>query len=56
MTRRFNGFLVQTDPAVGVPRAFFTDVLPQLTDMAEVQSTQTVFLLDERRPALGVSR
>lgn len=45
MTRRFNGFLVQTDPAVGVPRAFFTDVLPQLTDMAEVQATLAIFRL-----------
>ncbi len=45
MTRRFNGFLVQTDPAVGIPRAFFTDVLPQLTDLAEVQATLAVFRL-----------
>ena len=45
MTRRFNGFLVQTDPAVGVPRAFFTDVLPQLTDMAELQATLAIFRL-----------
>lgn len=45
MTRRFNGFLVQTDPAVGIPRAFFTDVLPQLTELAEVQTTLATFRL-----------
>jgi DnaD/phage-associated family protein len=44
-TRRFGGFLVQTDPAVGVPRAFFIDVLPQLSDLAEVQATLAVFRL-----------
>ncbi|HET7042583.1 MAG TPA: DnaD domain protein [Gemmatimonadales bacterium] len=45
MTRQFSGFLVQTDPAVGIPRAFFTDVLPQLADLAEVQATLAVFRL-----------
>ncbi|MFN8590579.1 MAG: DnaD domain protein [Thermomicrobiales bacterium] len=45
MTRRFGGFLVQTDPAVGVPRAFFTDVLPQITEMSEVQATLALFRL-----------
>ena len=45
VTRRFSGFLVQTDPAVGIPRAFFTDVLPQLADLAEVQATLSVFRL-----------
>lgn len=45
MTRRFNGFLVQTDPAVGIPRAFFTDVLPQLTELSEVQTTLALFRL-----------
>ena len=45
MTRRFSGFLVQTDPAVGIPRAFFTDVLPQLTELSEVQTTLAVFRL-----------
>lgn len=45
MTRRFGGFLVQTEPAVGVPRAFFTDVLPQVTEMAEVQVTLALFRL-----------
>ncbi|HEX5500776.1 MAG TPA: DnaD domain protein [Thermomicrobiales bacterium] len=45
MPKRFGGFLVATDPAVSIPRAFFTDVLPQLTDLAEVQSTLAVFRL-----------
>jgi DNA replication protein len=45
MIRRFNGFLVQTEPAVGIPRAFFTDVLPQISELAEVQTTLAVFRL-----------
>lgn len=45
MTRRFGGFLVATDPAVPIPRAFFTDVLPQITEMAEAQVALTVFKL-----------
>ena len=45
VTRRFNGFLVQTDPAVGIPRAFFTDVLPQISELSEVQATLAVFRL-----------
>ena len=45
MTKRFGGFLVATEPAVEVPRTFFTDVLPQLTDLAELQATLAVFRL-----------
>ena len=45
MTRRFGGFLVATDPAVSVPKAFFTDVLPQITDEAEIHATLGVFRL-----------
>jgi DNA replication protein len=45
MTRRFNGFLVQTEPAVGIPRAFFTDVLPQISELAELQTTLAIFRL-----------
>ena len=45
MTKRFGGFLVATEPAVQVPRAFFTDVLPQLTDEAEIHATLAVFRL-----------
>jgi DnaD/phage-associated family protein len=43
--RRFNGFVVATEPVVGIPRAFFTDVLPGLTDLAEVQATLAAFRL-----------
>lgn len=45
MTRRFDGFVATTDPAVPVPRAFFTDVLPGLTDLNEIQVTLSVFHL-----------
>jgi DnaD/phage-associated family protein len=45
VTKRFGGFLVATEPAVAVPRAFFTDVLPGLTDLAEVQATLAAFRL-----------
>ena len=45
MTKRFGGFLVATDPAVPIPLAFFTDVLPGLTDLAEVQATLAAFRL-----------
>lgn len=45
MTKRFGGFLISTDPVVGVPQAFFTDVLPQLTDISEIQVTLAVFRL-----------
>lgn len=45
MTKRFGGFVVATEPSVAVPRAFFTDVLPQLTDLAEIQVTLAAFRL-----------
>ena len=45
MSRRFGGFLVATDPAVCIPSAFFTDVLPHVTDLAELQATLAVFRL-----------
>jgi DnaD/phage-associated family protein len=45
VTKRFGGFLVATEPAVLIPRSFFTDVLPQLTEMAEVQVTLAIFRL-----------
>jgi DnaD/phage-associated family protein len=43
--RRFDGFLVATEPAIALPRAFFTDVLPGITDLAELQVTLTAFRL-----------
>jgi DNA replication protein len=45
VTRTFGGFLVAAEPAVTVPRAFLTDVLPQITEMAELQVTLAVFRL-----------
>lgn len=44
-TRPFGGFLVATDPTVGVPRAFFIDVAPQITEITELQATLAVFRL-----------
>ena len=45
VTRTFGGFLVASDPAVPIPRAFFTDVLPQIIDVAEVHVTLAAFRL-----------
>jgi DNA replication protein len=45
VSKRFSGFLVATDPTVPVPMSFFIDVLPQLTDMNEVQVTLAAFRL-----------
>lgn len=45
MTRRFDGFLVATEPGVVIPRTFFTDVLPGLTDLSEIQVTLAIFRL-----------
>lgn len=49
MARRFNGFLVATEPSVPVPRAFFTDVLPQITDLSELQVTLAIFRLADEQ-------
>lgn len=45
MTKPFSGFQLTTEPGVAVPLAFFTDVLPQLSDLAEIQATLTVLRL-----------
>lgn len=45
MTRRFDGFVVSTEPGVVIPRAFFLDVLPGLTDLSEIQVTLAAFRL-----------
>ncbi len=45
MTKRFGGFLVATDPTVSIPRAFFTDVLPGITDVCELHVTLAMFHL-----------
>lgn len=45
MTKRFGGFIVATDPAVPIPRAFFVDVLPGIADATELHATLAVFRL-----------
>ncbi|MFM9108599.1 MAG: DnaD domain-containing protein [Chloroflexota bacterium] len=45
MTRPFGGFLAAADPAVAIPRAFLVDVLPQITEISEVQASLAVFRL-----------
>lgn len=45
MEERFVGFVVATDPSVGVPHAFFTDVLPGIIDLAELHVTLAMFRL-----------
>jgi DNA replication protein len=48
LSKRSGGMVVATDPAVPIPRAFFADLLPQITDIAELHVTLTFFrLLDE---------
>jgi DnaD/phage-associated family protein len=43
VTRRFGGFLVAEEPSLAVPRAFIAEVLPQLTDLAEMKVTLCAF-------------
>lgn len=43
MTKAFGGFQLDGEPGVVVPLGFFTDVLPQLTDLAEIQVTIALF-------------
>src|SRR3954452_394841 len=45
VTRQFGGFLVAADPSVPVPMAFLTDVLPQLSEPAEIHVTLAAFRL-----------
>jgi len=45
VSKRFGGFIVATDPMVAIPRAFFLDVLPGITDQAELQATLAIFRL-----------
>ena len=45
MTKPFGGFQLEADPAVAIPRAFLTDVLPQLSDVSEIQVTLCLFRL-----------
>jgi DnaD/phage-associated family protein len=45
VTKRFGGFLVAADPAIPIPRAFLTDVLPQVANLAEIHVYLAVFRL-----------
>jgi DnaD/phage-associated family protein len=45
VTRQFGGFQIAGEAPVPVPAEFFTDVLPQLGDIAEAQVTLAVFRL-----------
>lgn len=41
--RKFTGFLVATSPSVAIPLPFFTDVLPQIRSIEELQVTLALF-------------
>lgn len=45
MTKPFGGFQMTEDRGIPIPVDFFVDVLPQLSELAEVQVTLTVFRL-----------
>lgn len=45
MAERFGGFIVETDPSVPIPHAFFTDLLPSIAEPAELHVTLTMFRL-----------
>lgn len=43
--RRLGGFLLDNEPSVPVPVSFFSDILPQIGNLAELHVTLTVFRL-----------
>jgi DNA replication protein len=45
MAERFGGFIVETDPSVAVPHAFFVDLLPHIAEPAEIHVSLTMFRL-----------
>lgn len=45
MNERFGGFMVAADPSVPIPHAFFTDILPGISDLAELHVTLAMFRL-----------
>lgn len=51
--RRLGGFLLDHEPSIGVPASFFTDVLPQIVNLAELHVTLTVFRLTAEAGGLG---
>jgi DNA replication protein len=45
VTKPFGGFHLTAEPGVTIPRAFLVDVLPQMSDVAELQVTLCLFRL-----------
>jgi DNA replication protein len=45
VAERFGGFIVETDPSVGIPRAFFVDLLPHIAEPSEIHVSLTMFRL-----------
>ena len=43
MTRRFGGFLTSEEPSLGIPRVFIAEVLPQISEFAELKVTLCYF-------------
>jgi DnaD/phage-associated family protein len=47
--RPFGGFQIASDPGIVIPRDFFTEVLPQIVEIAELHVTLTAFRLAAER-------
>lgn len=45
MSGQFRGFVLTSDPMIGIPTALLTEVLPQVQDLSEVHVTLAVFRL-----------
>lgn len=43
MTRRFGGFLTSEQPSLAIPRVFVAEVMPQITEVAELKVTLCCF-------------
>jgi DnaD/phage-associated family protein len=43
VTRRFGGFLTSEEPSLGIPRVFVAEVLPQISEFAELKVTLCYF-------------
>jgi DNA replication protein len=43
--KTFGGFQMTADPGISIPEGFFVDVLPQLSDISELQTILAVFRL-----------
>lgn len=43
--RRISGFLIDNEPAIAIPASFFTDLLPQIVNLAELHVTLTFLRL-----------